>query len=84
MNLISMRNLPMTLLIAGLALNAIDTLTSKGEGQGGVLFNSTDGFLKWVDSSLGDNKLPGTEIRINLGGYLIAIGGIWLIGRELT
>ena len=83
MNAFSMRNLPMTLLIAGLAMNALDVLTAKGDG-GGILFNSTDGFLKGVDSSLPNTNLPGTSIRINLGGYLIAIGGLWLLGRELT
>lgn len=83
MNLFSMRNLPMTLLIAGIAVNALDTLTAKN-GGGGILFNSTDGFLKGIDSVLGDTMLPGTSIRINLGGYLVLIGALWLIGRELT
>lgn len=83
MNAFSMRNLPMTLLIAGLAMNALDVLTAKGDG-GGILFNSTDGFLKGIDMSLPNMDLPGTSIRVNLGGYLIAAGGLWLLGRELT
>ena len=83
MNAFSMRNLPMTLVIIGLAMNALDVLTAKADG-GGILFNSTDGFLAGLDSSLPNVNLPGTSVRVNLGGYLIAIGGLWLLGRELT
>lgn len=81
MNYFTMGKLPMTLLIAGLAMNALDTITAKN-GSGGVLFGPT-GFLKGIDESLPDTNVPGTDIRINLGGYLVALGGAWMLVNEL-
>jgi hypothetical protein len=71
----TMSNLPVTLLVIGLALNGIDV------AMDGVLFGS-QGKLKGLNDALPQTTIPGTEIPINLGGWLVIVGASWFLGKK--
>ena len=60
-----------TILAVGVALNLIDLVTD------GKVFGAA-GFLKGVNDQLPKAKVPGTEIPVNLGGW-IALTGAGLV-----
>lgn len=87
----SMSNMPMTLMVSGLALNLIDIATTPtGTTTGGKVFGA-GGALKAVNDALPTVYVPGTKsdiypsgVPLNLGGYLIAAGLIWWLIRRFS
>lgn len=84
-------NLPMTLMVSGLALNVIDIATTPtGTTTGGKLFGP-GGALKAVNDALPVVYVPGTKseayvngVPLNLGGYMIVAGLIWWLIRRFA
>ena len=85
MKYFNMKHLPWTLIVLGLAANIIElaTTSSTNKAAGGKLFGTT-GVLKGVNDSLPKVQVPGTTQNINLGGYVLLAGVIWLIARKVS
>jgi hypothetical protein len=70
-------NLPVTLIVIGLILNGIDTVTDQ------KVFGP-NGWLAPVNDPLPDVNVPGTSLPINLGGWLVITGAIWLLVKRFS
>ncbi len=86
----SQRNLPMTLVVAGIGLNLIDVLTGTA-ATGGRLYGP-QGILRGANDALPRITVPGTRglsatypegLPLGLGGYLIVIGLVWMLVRRM-
>lgn len=81
----SMGKLPMTLIVVGLGLNVVEIATTPATSgaSGGKLFGTT-GILKSVNGMLPAMNLPGSAMPINIGGWMVIIGVVWLIIRKVS
>lgn len=81
----SVSHLPWTLIVVGLGLNIIELATTPttNKANGGKLFGTT-GWLKGVNDSLPKVQVPGTTTNVNLGGWLLFAGLLWLLVRKVT
>ena len=61
----------MGLVIIGLGMDVLDTFTVKAGATGGVLYNSTTGVLKGIQSSI-----PG---KFTVGEFIAIIGALFLL-----
>ena len=85
MKYFNMQHLPWTLIVLGLAMNVIELATTPATNKagGGKLFGAT-GYLKGVNDSLPVVQIPGTTSNINLGGYTLLVGLVWLLARKFA
>jgi hypothetical protein len=70
----SVSNLPLTLIVIGVALNLLDAVTFSNP-QGGLVYGVQRGFLSGLDEKIG-NWAPG-QYQPHVGGDLILLGAIW-------
>jgi hypothetical protein len=66
------KNTAYTLLVIGLAAQAIDTFTAK-DATGGVLFGQ-NGALRSIDSAIPKATIPWINAQTNLAFWFIAAG----------